>query len=156
MKVSRTSQTITMLWQVWKRYKKVCQTRTRKEFLVRVFEEFQKKNKKLQKNFSILIEECKNTSQISHYFEYVLYMVSLPKQLIAANHNGDWEIHLQTLQIIPVFNEFDSINYFRYRSLYLEQTWKLPQDYPEIYDKFMNELFVVKQKTESFNAVAGD
>ena len=45
--------------------------------------EFQKKNNQLKKDFSIFTEECKNISQIFHYFEYFLYMMSLLKQLIA-------------------------------------------------------------------------
>ena len=89
--------------------------------------------------------------QIFHYFEHFLYMVSLLKQLIEADSNGDWETDLQLGQsILPIFSEFDSINYLRYGSPYLEQMRKLPWDYPEIYDKFMNGLFVVKQKKGSF------
>ena len=37
-----------------------------------------------------------------------------------------------------------------------EQMRTISQDYPEIYDKFMNGLFAVKQKTGSFNAVVVD
>ena len=90
-------------------------------------EEFQKKNNQLKKDFSIFTEKCKNTLQICYYFEHFLYMVSLLKQLIAADRNGNWESHLQTVQrILPIFSEFDSISYLRYRSLYLEQMWRLP------------------------------
>ena len=37
-------------------------------------QESQKKNNQLKNNFSIFTEECKNTSQICHYFEHFLYM----------------------------------------------------------------------------------
>ena len=57
--------------------------------------------------------------------------------------------------MLPIFTEFDTINYLRYGSLYLEQIRRLPQDYPEIHNKFMNGLFVLKQKTECFNSVVG-
>ena len=33
---------------------------------------------------------------------------------------------------------------------------RLPKDYPEIYEKFMEGLFVLKQNKGNFNAVAGD
>ena len=70
-------------------------------------------------------------------------MVSLLKQLIAVDRNGDWESNLQTVQsILPIFTEFDSINHLGYG---LEQMRRLPQDYPEIYDKFINGLFVLKK-----------
>ena len=119
--------------------------------------EFQKKNNQLKKDFSIFTEECKNISQIFHYFEYFLYMMSLLKQLIATDRNGNWENDLQTVQsILPIFSEFDSINYFRYGSFYLEQMRILPQDYFEIYYKIMNGLLALKQKRGCFNAVAVD
>ena len=56
-----------------------------------------------------------------------LYMMSFPKQLIAADRNGDWETHLQTGQsILPIFSELNSINYLRHGSVYLKQMRRLP------------------------------
>ena len=112
-----------------------------KEFLVKSF-----KSKIINsKDFSVFTEECKNTSQICHCFEHFLNMVSLLKQLIAADHNGVWESHPQKVQsILPFFSESDSINYWRYGSLFLEQMRRLPQDIPEVYDKFIYGLFFVK------------
>lgn len=84
-------------------------------------------------------------------------MMSLLKQLIATDRNGNWENHLQTVQcILPIFSKFDSFNYFRYGSLYLEQMRILPQDYLEIYYKIMNGLLVLKQERGRFNVVAVD
>ena len=58
--------------------------------------------------------------------------------------------------LLPVFRECDSINYLRYPSWYVEKVGKLPQDHPEIYEKFMQRHFVVKQNNRVFNAVAPD
>ena len=105
------------------------------------FEEFQKNKNLLKKDSRIFTKESKNTSQICHYFEHFSHMKPLLKQLIAAD---DWESHLQTVQSILLnFSEFDNINFLRYESVYLEQMRRLPQDYPEICDKYMNGLFAV-------------
>lgn len=107
-------------------------------------EEFQKNKNLPKKDFSIFTKECKNASQICHYFEHFSHMVSLLKQLIAADRNGDWESHLQTVQsILLIFSEFDNIICLRYESVYLEQMRRLPQDYLEICDKYVNGLFVI-------------
>ena len=44
----------------------------------------------------------------------------------------------------------------RYASWYVEKMGKLPQDHPEIYEKFMQGHFVLKQNSREFNAVAPD
>ena len=51
------------------------------------------------------------------------------KQLISADRGGDWKSHLPAVQnILPIFRAFDSINYLRYGSLYLEDMSQLPQN----------------------------
>ena len=51
------------------------------------------------------------------------------KNLVAANREGDWEAHLLAVQnILPIFREFDSINYLRYGSLYLKNFLKYTQN----------------------------
>ena len=59
-------------------------------------------------------------------------------------------------KLLPVFRECDSINYLRYVSWYVEKKGKLPQDHPEIYEKFMQGHFFVKQNNKEFNAVVPD
>ena len=58
--------------------------------------------------------------------------------------------------LLPVFRECDSINYLRYASWYVEKIGKLPQDHPEIYERFMQGHLVVKQNNREFNTVAPD
>ena len=83
--------------------------------------------------------------------------MSILKALIAADREGDWQAHLQAMQnLLPGFRECDSIKYLRYASWYVEKMRKLPQDHPEIYVKFMQGHFVVKQNSGEFNAVAPD
>ena len=66
-------------------------------------------------------------------------------------------MHLKAMQnLLSVFRECDSINYLRYASRYVEKMTKLLQDHSEIYEKFMQGYFVVKQNNGEFNAVAPD
>ena len=57
---------------------------------------------------------------------------------------------------IASFRECDNINYLRYASWYVEKMGKLPQDHPEMYEKFMQGHFVLKQNNREFNVVAPD
>lgn len=84
-------------------------------------------------------------------------MVEWLKDLAVADRESDWEAHLLVAHnILPISREFDSINYLRYRSLHLENMRRLPEEHPEIYNKFMQGHFIVKQINRSFNAVAED
>ena len=84
-------------------------------------------------------------------------MVEWLKDLAVADRESDWEAHLFVAHnILPISREFDSINYLRYRSLHLENMRRLPEEHPEICNKFMQGHFIVKQINRSFNAVAED
>ena len=77
-------------------------------------------------------------SQMCNYFDNFSNMVELLKDLVAADREGGWEAHLLAVQnILPIFREFDDINYLQYGSLYLENMCHLPKEHPEIYTKFM-------------------
>ena len=93
-------------------------------------------------------------SEMCQYWEGFLEIVSILKVLFAADREGNWQVDLQAMQnLLLVFRECDSINYLRYASWYAEKIRKLPQDHPEIYEKFMQGHFVVKQNNGEFNAV---
>ena len=91
------------------------------------------------------------------YWDGIVMLSKLLKNLIASDRDGEWEGHLQAVQdILPIFRECDSINYLRYASWYVEKMRKLPSEHQEIYNEFMEGKFVVKTKCESFNAVSPD
>ena len=99
----------------------------------------------LKERFENFSSSCKNMSEMCQYWERFLEIVSILKALIAADREGDWQAHLQVMQnLLPVFRECDSINYLRYAFWYVEEMRKLPQDHPEIYEKFIQGHFVVK------------
>ena len=66
-------------------------------------------------------------------------------------------MHLQAVQaLFPIFAAFDSINYLRWCSLYLEGMHKLPDTAPDVYQGFMAGKFVVKRTHGKFNALGAD
>ena len=66
-------------------------------------------------------------------------------------------MHLQTVQsLLPIFAAFDSTNYLRWCSLYLEDMRKLPSTAPEIHQAFQEGKFVVKRTPGHFNSVGAD
>ncbi len=55
------------------------------------------------------------------FWDDFIQLVSLFKDLIRADREGDWELHISTVQtIIPHFGAFGKINYLRWASIYLE------------------------------------
>lgn len=75
--------------------------------------------------------------QLCNYFENFLKRTEFLKDIVAADREGDWKAPLLVVQnILPMFSEFDSINYLQYGSLCLEN--------------------MHCQLSSSFNAVAGD
>ena len=57
---------------------------------------------------------------------------------------------------MSVFLEFDSINYLRHASWYLERIKALESENPYLYEKFMQGHVVVKDKRGKFNSVSRD
>ena len=86
----------------------------------------------LKIDFLNFTNHCVEKSQMSNYFENFLNMAELLKDLVAADREVDWEVHLLAANnILPIFRELDRINYLRYGSWYLENMRRLPEEHPE-------------------------
>ena len=108
------------------------------------FEEFKAAGKHKSETF-----ECWDT--------FTPKMVSLLKDLIQADREGNWNLHLQTVQAcLPVFVLFDCTNYLCWCFLYLEDMRQLPETTPELHRNFLAGKFVVKQNPGLFRAVGAD
>lgn len=118
----------------------------------------------LSNNSTILLQEMNDFSQLNmersemcRYLEGFLSLVLLLKNLIRADREGNWQLHLKTVQqLLPVFHVFDRINYLRWASLYLEQMRNLETQQPQVFENFMNGLFVFRRTKGKFNAVGLD
>ena len=73
-------------------------------------------------------------------------MVSILRDLVRADCEGTWDLHLQSVQaVLPLFARCDRINYLRWGSVYLEDIRKLSQDAPSVFENFKARKFVVKR-----------
>ena len=60
-------------------------------------------------------------------------MIELLRNLIHADREGNWMLHMHTVQqLLPFFAAFDSTNYLRWCAVYLEDMRRLPQTHPYI------------------------
>ena len=84
-------------------------------------------------------------------------MVSILRDLVRADLEGTWDLHLQSVQaVLPLFAGCDLINYLRWGSVYLDDMRKLAQDAPSVFENFKAGKFVVKQTEGQFTAVGAD
>ena len=77
--------------------------------------------------------------------------------LLRADREGIWELHLDAIQrALYMFAAFNSTNYLRWCSLYLEDMRGLSVTAPSVYKQFSNGNFSIKDKPGRFTAVGGD
>ena len=62
----------------------------------------------------------------------MLTLTGLLNDLVAADREGNWEGHLQVIQILLSFSMSGSINYLRYGNGYLEKMRKVFHEVPEV------------------------
>ena len=87
--------------------------------------------------------DCSQNSDMCKYVLQGLQLINLVEMLA-----------MLVEQLMPVFLEFDSINYLIYASWYLKRI-KVPESKnPYFYKTFMHKHFVVKDKQRKFNRVS--
>ena len=91
---------------------------------------------------------------VRHYMRMVLKMMSF----IRAVRTGDWELHLEALELFTkYFFAHDMLNYARMIPVYLAEMQVLPDSDPEIYHEFQQGNWVVNKNDDvSFCGIGGD
>jgi len=91
---------------------------------------------------------------VRHYMRMVLEMMSF----IRAVRTGDWELHLEALELFTkYFFAHDMLNYARMIPVYLAEMQVLPDSDPEIYHEFQQGNWVVNKNDDvSFCGIGGD
>lgn len=90
---------------------------------------------------------------VRHYMRMVLEMMSF----IRAVRTGDWELHLEALELFTkYFFAHDMLNYARMIPVYLAEMQVLPDSDPEIYHEFQQGNWVVNKNDVSFCGIGGD
>ena len=111
----------------------------------------------IKQEFEKFSQSCNQKSEMCKHWNGMLKLISLLKDFVAADREGNWEAHLHTIQrLLPIFCMSGSINYLRYASWYLEKMQKLPEEHPQIYKHFQVGKFVVKTKPGFYKSVAPD
>ena len=78
--------------------------------------------------------------------------------LLRANREGLWQLHLDaTLRALYEFAAWDSTDYLRWGTMYLEDARSLSETAPFVYRSFMEgQSFSIKDTPGCFSAVGGD
>jgi hypothetical protein len=92
-----------------------------------------------------------------HFWSQFLQMMDVVHDLLRADREGIWELHLDAIQhALYLFAAFHSTNYLRWCSVYLEDMRCLNQTAPSVYENFSKGNFSIKDKQGRFTAVGGD
>ncbi len=68
----------------------------------------------LVEDFQNLLDSNNAQSETHKYWDTFLHLLTLLNNLIRADREGNWELHLQTLQdLLPLFAVMDATNYLR-------------------------------------------
>lgn len=97
-------------------------------------------------------------SQTFAYWDSFLYATDILLQLLRAEKEGDFELHLSaTQETIPWIRAAGRHVYARFLPIYLSDMKKLEQQQPASYQHLKNGGFVVRRSdNHAFNAVASD
>ena len=111
----------------------------------------------IKQEFETFSKTCSKRSNICRHWDIILPLTGLLKDLVAADREGNQEVHLQVIEkLLPVFLMSASINYLRYGSWYLDKMRNLPHEHPEVHKHFQEGKCVVKTNAGYFKAVAAD
>ena len=111
----------------------------------------------LAQNFDQFRDHACTNNETFKYWDTFICLKQQVENLVRVDRDGNWILHLQAIQaLLPIFAAFDSTNYLRWCSLYLEDMYKLPDTTPGVYQAFIDSKFVVKRTHGNFNAVGAD
>ncbi|XP_052758830.1 uncharacterized protein LOC128202453 [Galleria mellonella] len=110
--------------------------------------------KKLNEIFQSKLDEIENRGKTCKLWILYYKMVSLLKKFLAAERMGDWEAHLNCIELmIPFFHAAGHFNYAKSARLYLQKMrlLKLIMD-PREFKKFTKEGFFTSRRSNEFYA----
>ena len=111
----------------------------------------------LIENFDAFIAENCDGNETFRFWNSFINMMSKLENLVRSDRQGDWNLQLQSIKdLLPLFAAFDSTNYLRWCSLYLEDMYRLPETSPTTHNAFMEGKFSIKRTPGCFKAVGAD
>ena len=119
--------------------------------------EFGEASKGLVEDLNTFIKTQSDANENFKFWASFLDMMAIVHDLLRADREGIWELHLDAVQrSLYLFAAFDSNNYLRWCSFYLEDMRRLPETAPSVYENFEKGSFSIKEKPGRFTAVGGD
>ena len=123
----------------------------------KIIEDFVSVSATFMDELSAFTEDRSKNNENFRFWVQFLQMMQIVRDLLRADSEGIWELHLNDVQrALYSFAAFDSINYLRWGSLYLEDIRQLPKSAPSIYQHFSQGNFSIKDKPGHFTTVGGD
>ena len=118
---------------------------------------FGEASKELVEDLNTFIKTQSDANENFKFWASFLDMMAIVHDLLRADREGIWELHLDAVQrSLYLFAAFDSANYLRWCSFYLEDMRRLPETAPSVYENFEKGSFSIKEKPGRFTAVGGD
>ena len=89
-------------------------------------------------------DELAMTSKTSKLWINYQHMLSIARALVSADRMGSWEMHLSAVSAcLPIFTAAGHPNYLKSARLYLQKTYALKDDNPEVHQKFQSGFHVI-------------
>ena len=109
---------------------------------LKFLQHFKISSSKLLKGFEFFCQSQSEISETICYWENFLKMVQQLMNLLQADRESNWNLHLHVVkEIMPMFSVCDRTNYLRWGSVYIEDMQKLPETAPDVYKAFSSGNF---------------
>ena len=119
--------------------------------------EFRSKADGLFEDFKVFTDNRMSGNENFKYWLLFLDKMQIVFDLLQADREGDWMLHLDAVQLsLYEFAAWDSTNYLRWGSVYLEEMRLLKNSSPIVYENFSKGSFSIKTNVSKFTAVGGD
>jgi hypothetical protein len=113
---------------------------------------FERINEKLESEKSMIV-----SSPTGRLWVQYMHMVDLLKIFLRAQRTGDFKLYLKSLSdMLPFFAAAGHCHYTKSVYLHLQDMVKLESTRPDIYQKFMTGLFVVRRSDRYWAGLASD
>lgn len=84
-------------------------------------------------------------------------MVDIVRSFLRSERTGDWSLNLQTLlNMLPYMAASGHNLYTKSLHIYLQLMGELPNEHPEVYNKFVHGLHVVRQSDRFWAGLSTD
>ena len=104
-----------------------------------------------------LVYSVSNLDPMAKFWESFLNMVQILLDYIKSLRNGNWDIHLSSMErMLPLFHAYDRVYYARHFVYCWATLNNLAETNPKMYAEFQEGNFAVKRTSGSFNMLSPD